>query len=406
MNVLHINQSDVSGGAAIAAYRLHQGLLEQNFDSSLLVGEIKISSDRVNAIPRKPHLEPHIARISTRLSLHYLHFVGSFDILKHDFYRNADILNFHNLHTGTFSYLAVPALTREKPAVFTLHDMWSFTGHCAYSYDCDRWQSGCGHCPYLDSYPAVKRDNTHLEWKLKNWVYDRSNLTIVAPSRWLTEQAEKSMHRRFSIHHIPYGIDTDAYQPLDAEHCRSVLGIPSDCKVLMFGADSLKDPRKGISLLIEALQTLPQSLKQEALLLTFGNGGEAISKTVGIPSLNLGYVSSDRLKSIAYSAADLFVFPTRADNLPLVLQESMACGTPMVSFKVGGVPDLVRHDVTGYLANPEDTEDLRNGIVQLLESSNLRKQMSQTCRTIALQEYSLQLQTNRYVELYQQILKR
>lgn len=406
MKVLHINQSDISGGAAIAAYRLHQSLSIQNIDSRLLVGKVKTSSDRVGAIPRKPSLEPHIARVSTRLGLHYLHFVGSFDILKHDFYKSADVLNFHNLHTGTFSYLAVPALTKEKPAVFTLHDMWSFTGHCAYSYDCDRWRIGCGRCPYPESYPAIGRDNTHLEWRLKNWIYDRSDLTIVTPSQWLSEQARKSMLSRFSIHCIPYGIDLEAYQPLDTQQCRSVLGIPDERKVLMFGAENLSDSRKGINLLIEALQTLPQSLKQEILLLTLGNGGEAISKTVGIPSLSLGYVSNDRLKAIAYSAADLFIFPTRADNLPLVLQESMACGTPMISFKIGGVPDLVRHNITGYLANPEDINDLRNGIVQLLESSVLRDRMSHTCREIALQEYSLQLQAERYIELYQQILEK
>jgi glycosyltransferase involved in cell wall biosynthesis len=406
MKVLQVNQSDISGGAAIAAYRLHRSLLAQNVDSHLLVGQAKTSSKRVNAIPRRPRIEPHIARISLRLGLHYLQFVGSFDIPKHDFYKSADVLNFHNLHTSTFSYLAIPTLTREKPAVFTLHDMWSFTGHCAYSYDCDRWQVGCGRCPYLENYPSIGRDNTQFEWKLKNWIYSRSNLTIVTPSRWLTEQAKKSMLSRFSIHHIPNGVDTELYQPLDTQQCRSVLGIPDDRKVLMFGADNLGDSRKGINLLIEALQTLPQSLKQETLLLTFGNGGEEISERVGIPSLDLGYISNDRLKATAYSAADLFIFPTRADNLPLVLQESMACGTPMVSFKIGGVPDLVRHGITGYLASPEDTHDFRNGIVQLLEDSDLRKQMSQTCRAIALEEYSLQLQTERYIKLYHQILRR
>jgi glycosyltransferase involved in cell wall biosynthesis len=406
VNILHVNQSDISGGAAIAAYRLHQGLLAQDIDSRLLVGQAKTSSDRVSTIPRKPHAERHIARLSTRLSLHYLQFVGSFDILKHDFYRSADVLNFHNLHTSTFSYLAVSTLTREKPAVFTLHDMWSFTGHCTYSYDCDRWQTGCGRCPYPESYPSVQRDNTHLEWKLKNWVYSRSNLTIITPSQWLAEQAKKSMLGHFSIHYIPNGIDMDAYQPLDSEQCRAVLGVSKNRKVLMFGADKLDDSRKGIDLLIKALQILPESLKREALLLTFGHGSETISETVGIPSLNLGYVSNDRLKAIAYSAADLFIFPTRADNLPLVLQESMACGTPMVSFKIGGVPELVRHGITGYLANPEDTQDFREGIVQLLENPALREQMSHRCREIALQEYSLNLQTERYIKLYHQILKK
>jgi glycosyltransferase involved in cell wall biosynthesis len=404
MKILHINQSDVGGGAAIAGYRLHQGLLEQGIDSKLLVGTVKLDSDRISTFPRKQRIEKQLFRITNRLGLNYINLVSSFDIPKHKFYQDADILNFHNLHTGYFNYLAIPRLTEAKPTFFTLHDMWSFTGHCAYSYDCDKWKIGCGKCPYPDTYPAIYRDNTRLEWKLKDWVYSKSNITIVAPSRWLTEQAKASMLNRFPIHHIPHGINTNAYQPLDPLLCRNLLGIPENKKVLLFGAESLKDSRKGGDLLLKALQMLPQSLKSETIILTFGSGGETIASQIDTPTINLGYVSSDRLKSLAFSAADLFIFPTRADNLPLVLQESMASGTPMVSFDIGGVSDLVRHNITGYLAKPEDTQDFSNGIVNLLEDDQLRQTMSQNCRKIALEEYNLERQAKRYIELYQEVL--
>ncbi|MDZ8055550.1 MAG: glycosyltransferase family 4 protein [Aulosira sp. ZfuVER01] len=404
MNVLHINKSDIAGGAAIAGYRLHQGLLVQGIDSRLLVGTKSTNSDRVASVPRKDRTEKLLGHVNESFGLNYLNYISSFNISQHPFFKEADILNFHNLHNEYFNYLAISSLTKNKPAVFTLHDMWSFTGHCSYSYDCDRWKTGCGKCPYPDTYPNIKVDNTHLEWKLKNWVYSSSNLSIITPSNWLTEQVKQSMLNRFPVHHIPYGIDTEAYQPLDSEKCRFVLGIPNNKKVLMFGAEELKDARKGGDLLLKALQNLPESLKAETMLITFGKGGEAISNTVGMENLNLGYVDSDRLKSIAYSAADLFIFPTRADNLPLVLQESMACGTPMVSFKIGGVPDLVRHGITGYLATPEDANDFCNGIVELLEDKSLCDRMSQNCRAIALQEYPLELQAKRYIELYQQIM--
>ena len=404
MKVLQINQSDISGGAGIAGYRLHQGLMAQGIDSRLLVGNMKTSSNRVAKIPRKPRQERQIDRITNRLSLHYLQFVGTFAISKHSFYQKADILNFHNLHSGLFNYLAIPSLTKNIPAVFTLHDMWSFTGHCAYSYDCKRWISGCGKCPYPDSYPTITRDNSHIEWKLKNWVYSHSNLTIVTLSSWLTQQTKQSMLNRFPIHHIPNGIDTEAYQPLDIELCRYILGIPKNKKVLMFAAENLKDSRKGGDLLIKALQSLPESLRTEIVLINLGKNGETISAAVGMQNFNLGYVENDRIKSIAYSAADLFIFPTRADNLPSVLQESMACGTPIVSFKIGGVPDLVRPGITGYLATPEDTDDFRDGIVKLLSDENLRDQMRKNCRAIALEEYSLDLQAKRYIDLYNKIL--
>jgi len=405
MKILHVNQSDISGGAAIAAYRLHQGLLAQQVESHLLVGKVTIKSDRVAEIPRSRRVEAQLARLTNELGLNYLNHINTFGVSKHSFYKQSDILNFHNLHTGYFNYLAIPSLTKTKPAVFTLHDMWSFTGHCAYSYDCDRWKTGCGQCPYLEIYPAIRRDNTHLEWKLKDWVYSQSNLTIVTPSRWLTEQAQQSMLNRFSIHYIPYGIDTELYQPLDSEQCRAVLGIPTHKNVLMFGAESLSDNRKGGDLLFQALSCLPDALKADTVLLMIGSNSESISKAIGMQTIELGYVGSDRLKAIAYSAADLFIFPTRADNLPLVLQESMACGTPMVSFKVGGVPDLVRPGITGYLATPEDADDFSIGIVQLLEDEALRDRMGRNCREIALEEYPLKLQAQRYLELYRQLLK-
>jgi glycosyltransferase involved in cell wall biosynthesis len=406
MNILHINQSDVGGGAGIAGYRLHEGLLAQGINSQLLVGASKTSSNRVATVPKtKRRLENQLYRFTGRFGLNYINLLSTFDISQHSFYQQADILNFHNLHTNYFNYLAIPALTTSKPAVFTLHDMWSFTGHCAYSYDCDRWKIGCGKCPYLNTYPAISRDNTRLEWQLKNWVYSRSPLSIVTPSNWLTEQAKQSMLAHFPIHHIPYGIDTEAYQPLEPEKCRSLLGILPNQKVLMFGSQSLQDTRKGSDLLIKALQLLPESLKAETVLITIGDAGEAITESVGMLHLNFGYINSDRLKSMVYSAADLFIFPTRADNLPLVLQESMACGTPIVSFKIGGVPDLVRPGVTGYLALPEDAQELCNGIVQLLEDHQQRHLMGQNCRKIILKEYPMELQAQRYIELYRQLDK-
>lgn len=318
MKILQINFSDFAngGGGAIAMYRLYLGLKRANIDCKILSGVKTLEILDSQSISRSSKLEYLIKLFTSRLGFNDIHCVSSFGISENDLYINSDILNFHVIHSGFFSYLAIPKLTKEKPAIFTLHDMWSFTGHCAYSYDCDRWQSGCGNCPYPDIYPQIKLDNTYLEWKLKNWVYSRSNLTIVTISKWLTEQVKKSMLNRFNIHHIPNGIDTEAYKPLNKEECRHILDISRNQKVLMFGAASLKDERKGRDLLIKLLQQLPSSLKSDILLLTLGEGGEKIAEMVGIKTLSLGYVSSDRLKSITFSASDLFVFPTRADNLP------------------------------------------------------------------------------------------
>src|SRR5262249_6681530 len=154
--------------------------------------------------------------------------------------------------------------------------------------------------------------NTHLEWKLKNWVYKRSHITIVTPSSWMMQQVRQSMLGALPIHQIPNGVDTEMYQPLDRTQCRALLGIPVEKRVLLFSAmrvnvSSFEGFRKGGDLLVKALQSLPASLKAETVLLLLGDGGEATMDVAGIQALNLGYVSSDRLKAIAYCAADLFV---------------------------------------------------------------------------------------------------
>ncbi|NEN94438.1 MAG: glycosyltransferase [Moorea sp. SIO3I7] len=406
MTILHINQTDKIGGAAIAAYRIHQGLLRNEIDSRFLVDSAITNSSRVAKVPPRGKIDDQLRKLTTAFGLNNIYITNSAEICQHPFYENADVLHFHNLHTGYLNYLALPSITRNKPAVLTLHDMWSFTGHCAYSFDCKRWQSGCGSCPYLDTDPAITRDATAIEWKLKQWSYRRSNLAaIIATSQWNAAQAKQSILSHIPVHYIPLGVDIEAYQPFDTKQCRSLLGLPTNKKVLMFGAQNLTNSRKGGDLLLKALSSLPQSLKGEIVLLTLGDGGEVISESVGIQTQNLGFVSSDHLKAIAYSAADLFLFPTRADAFGLVALEAMACGTPTVSFKVGGVPDLVRPGTTGYLAEPENVEDFCNGIIQLLTDHNLREYMSQQCRKVAVAEYSSKLQTERHINLYRSILE-
>jgi len=345
-----------------------------------------------------------LKKITDELGLNYVSHLATWKIPSHKFYQEADILNFHNLHTGYFNYLFLPYLTRNKPAVYTLHDMWSFTGHCAYSFDCSRWQKGCGQCPYPDTYPAIKRDSTKLEWRLKKWIYDQVNLIIVTPSQWLMHQVKLSMLNRFPIHWIPHGIDVNLYIPLDKQECRRCLQISNYRYILLASSSNLQDPRKGTDLLIQAVNLLPDHLKKDTILLVMGDGGKNLETQLYCDVLSLGYINSDQLKAMIFSVADLFIFPTRADIFGLVAQEAMACGTPIVSFNVGGVPDLVRPGITGLLAEPENPQDLARKIEQLLVDKETRQKMSQNCREVAVQEYDLALQAQRYIQIYQQAL--
>ncbi len=400
LNVLLINQSDIVGGAAIAGHRLYSALRKRGVDVKMLV-DIKntIDNDIATCKPRG-RIESRLIRLAGMGGLSYVA-VNSFGLTHHEFYQQADILNLHNLHGGYFNYLLIPRLTKMKPAVFTLHDMWSFTGHCSHSHECERWISGCGRCPHPEIYPPIHRDNTWLELKLKKWSYSRSRLAIVCPSKWLTNQAKRSILKDIPIYYIANGIDTEVYRPRDKEQCRSVLGIPKGKRVIMTGAQSL---HKVFDLLSGSLQRLPASIKNDTVLLTIGHGGENLFSNIGIETINLGYVGSDLLKSVCYSAADLFIFSTRADNVPLVLQESMACGTAMVSFNVGGVLELVRSGETGYLAEAENCSDFSKGIEVVLQDQKLRDRMGQNCRNLAIKEYSLELQAKKYIELLHAVL--
>ncbi|MEH2421028.1 MAG: glycosyltransferase family 4 protein [Nostoc sp.] len=410
ISVLHLHNSAGTGGAFISTDRLHQALKKLGVESTVLYRYLEKYSPEKNLngyLPfsqKRYFFEKLSSKLFKELELEDAANFSAFFLKNKDVFRRSSLLHLHNINGDFFSYLALPLLTKDKPCIWTLHDMWSFTGHCAYSYDCQRWQTGCGKCPYPDALPPIERDTTSLQWKLKKWAYSHSKLTIVCHSLWMKKQVEQSMLKDFPIYHIPNGLDLEVYQPLDVKNCRGALGIPLDKKVLIFGAETLSNPRKGSELLLKALSRLPKSLKAKTLLLTFGKTAKAISEAVEIPTQHLGYINSDWIKAIAYSAADLFLFPTRAENFGLVALESMACGTPTVSFNIGGVPESVRHLITGYLATPEDPDDFCHGIVQLLSDECLRTQLSQNGRKIAVQEYSLELHTKRYLDLYTRLI--
>lgn len=392
------------GGGAGSMYRLHSNLRKSGIDSSILC-ELKTTDDpNVFTKPTVNRIESLLCKITSRIGLNDIHRISSFNVKNHKAFIDSDLIHFQGIHSGFLSYLALPTLTEAKPAVFTLRDLWALTGHCAFSYDCEKWKTGCGNCPYPENHPAIKRDATGLEWKLKKWSYRRSKLTIVTLSKWLAEQAKQSMLNHFEIIQIPNGVDTNTYQPIDQKNCREMLGIPQGKNVLMFSAVGLSSHNKGGDLLQTALNKLPKLLKKETTLLLVGNGGEQLAKAVDIDSITLGYLANERLKAVAFSAADLFVFPSRAESFGQVILESMACGTPVVSQSIGPIPELVKPGITGYLAEPENEEDFCRGIVQLLDDVQARKKMSQNCRDIAVSEYPVELETQRYIDLYDKIL--
>ena len=400
MKVLHINQSDISGGAAIAAFRLHQNFLNQNIDSRLLVGQKTLLFDNNITQVGFPNRQDRLLRkVTDFIGLNYIYRSDTFKLAQTELLQNSDVIYLHNLHSGYFNYLALPQIVKDKKTIFVLHDMWSFTGHCAYSYDCNRWQSGCGKCPYLSEYPSVSRDATEWEWKLKNWTFNGINMAIVCPSKWLEQCAKTSLLNRHPIYHIPYGIDTDQFHPLQQDQCRKLLDIFPEQKVILTLASNLTVKRKGADILPRILELLPQSLKREVVILTFGAIDQSLKELCGFKLHHLGHLSHNQLKCIAYSASDLFLFPSIADNLPLSVQESLACGTPVVAFDTGGIPGMVEPGRTGDLIPLQEVDEFANKVAHLIQNYDSLKAMRQSCHTSAKSKFSSKVIIQKHIEL-------
>jgi glycosyltransferase involved in cell wall biosynthesis len=406
--VLHLWKGDspaVAGGGGGSMFRLHSSLRRAGFDSRILCELKTVDSPYVEIKPGPTRLETFIKKFTAGIGLNDIHRISSWNLLKHPAAIEADIFNFHGMHSEFFSYLALPHITAAKATVITLRDLWYLTGHCAFFLGCDRWKQGCGCCPGLRYHPAVKRDATHWEWKMKQWAYGRSRLTLVALSNWVADQVRQGLLARFPLHVIPNGVDSESLVPLDQEHCRYALGIPKGKKIIMTAATSLKSVQKGGDLMLRALQSLPAALKSEILLLTVGRQGDRFANDLDMDCIHLGYVDNVRLKAVAFSAADLFVFPSRAESFGQVAIESFACGTPVVSHRVGPIPEIIRHGETGFLAAAEHTDEMGQGITMLIEDDGLREQMRVNCRATAVKEYSLELEAHRYIALYEDVLR-
>ena len=283
--------------------------------------------------------------------------------------------------------------------------MWSFTGGCHYNEDCDKYTANCGACPILGS--TKEADLSRQIWQRKHKSWQDLNLTIVTPSRWLGDCAKASSlfgDRRVEV--IPYGLDLKTYRPIDRATARNLLKLPQDKQLVLFlSLNATSDRRKGFQLLQPALQQLSQSGWQDKLeLMVVGASQPENPPELGFKAHYLGIMRDDLSLALAYSAADVFVAPSIQDNLPNTVLEAIACGTPCVAFKIGGMPDMVEHQANGYLASPFETEDLARGIGWVLEDGDRLQNLSTFAREKAEREFALEIQARRYQTLYQEIL--
>ena len=315
---------------------------------------------------------------------------------------SGDILHLHWV-AGLIDYPSFFAsIPDDHPIVWTLHDMNPFTGGCHYSSGCRSFTTVCKRCPQLGVHED--RDLANRCFHLKHRAVRGKNLHIAAPSQWLCDAAQRSriLSDARSFHRIPYGLDTERLAPQDKRRARFELGLPPDCVIVGFGADRLDCIRKGGCQLVMALKRLPRS--PSILCITFGGGN--LPSDDELPMIkSLGYMHDLGRLALAYSAMDLFVMPSLEDNLPQTGLEAMACGTPVVAFRTGGVPEYVRPFETGLLATVGDAAELSACIEWLVTRPEQMHRMGQEARRMIEREYSLHRQADAYVELYRCLLE-
>ena len=413
MKVVLLNSSDSEGGAARAAYRLHQGLQEIGVFSQMLVKRKK-SGERNVLLSQKGIANKFDKIISTisnsPLRLYPERNRGIFspqwlpDSLAAKVAKiQPDIINLHWVCGGYMQVESVPKFN--KPLVWTLHDMWAFTGGCHYSEECDRYTKSCGSCPQLHS--SKDSDLSRWVWQRKAQAWKNLNLTLVTPSHWLAECAKSSsLLQEYPVNVIANGLDPEVYKPLNRLMLRESLNLPQNKQLVLFGAmQGTEDRWKGFPLLVPALQSLSKSEWQDKIeLLIFGSSQPENPINVGFKTHYLGRLKDESLAKV-YAAADVMVVPSRYETFGQTASEALACGTPVVAFDVTGLKDIVDQQQNGYLAKPYETEDLARGIAWVLEDPDRHQKLCRSARLKVEEKFTLQVQARAYKNLYEEILQ-
>ncbi len=322
-----------------------------------------------------------------------------------------DILHAHNLHGRYFDLSALPDYSARLPFLITAHDAWLLAGHCAHSFDCERWLSGCGDCPYLDTYPALRRDATAFNWKRKRAIFRRSRLYITAPSQWLLDKFSASPFGEFLKlqRPVPNGVDLSVYRPAkDRQALRRRLGISADSFVAMFAANGIRNnPWKDWRTLLQAIQVLGTRVPEDRELIFLALGEAAPEeRTERIGRSLVRFLPFDPNPSgVAdwYAASDVYVHATRADTFPLVVLEALASGLPVIGTAIGGIPEQLTENQNGFLVAQGDSEAIVDRVLKLMNQPEMRTSYAENARRTAETRFSLQIMAKEYLAMYDEI---
>ena len=417
MRVLIVNTSEKTGGAAVAANRLMEALKNNGVKAKMLVGDKQTDQITVVPLPRKWQLKWHFLRerlsIFLRLHFHREHLFevdiansGS-DITRLPEFREADVIHLNWINQGMLSLDGIRKILRSgKPVVWTMHDLWPATGICHYARTCPAFRTACHNCQLLPLHGSAN-DLSRKVWERKKRLYHTSNIHFVACSRWLEEQAKQSaLLTGQRVSSIPNTIDTHVFCPADKSEARLRAGLPAKGRIILFVSQKVTDERKGMAYFIEAVNRLAcehPEMKDDTAVAVLGTNAELVCGQISLKSFPLGYVADDRTIASIYNSADVYVLPSLEDNLPNTIMEAMACGVPCVAFRAGGIPEMIEHRRTGYLANFKDAADLAEGMRWTLQDADRDALREEAAKKVA-RNYSQQSVAMRYIEVYNELI--
>lgn len=420
MNVLQLCTSDSIGGAARACFNINQSLNLAGINSDILVQQKKIKDNstqeiNVNLIELlktnfRVYADYLLIKLLTvtnrgRFTIPYL---GT-NIAEKSRVKNCDVINLHWINGGFLSLKSFEQLFKlNKPLVWTFHDMWGFTGGCHYSGSCDKYKTNCYNCPSLKI--RGKHDLSNKIFRSKKELFLRNKFHIVTCSNWLANEVSKSyLLRNFPVTVIPNPIDARIYKPYPKNAIRKELSISPDKLIFLFSSFTVGELRKGIKYLKDSLIKLYNTrndLKDSIEIIVLGSAAKEFTIDIPFKTIIPGRVNDNFRIAAYYSASDLFIAPSIQENLSNTVMESLSCGTPVLAFNIGGMPDMINHLQNGYLASTVNSNDLLDGMLWFINlDENTKINLCINARKSVVDKFSPEKIANKYIDIYEKLLK-
>lgn len=415
--IAFVNTSDYNGGAAIACYRIFEAIVKKGIDATFFVQEKITQNNKVVNICNSIVSNKSNTLFLAFEKLHFYFFeksknirfafstaIAGKKIYKRKDFRQHKIIHLNWFNQGFLSLKGLEKILKNHKVVWTLHDMWAFTGGCHYNDDCFNFRKSCGNCKYLKN--PRKNDISKKQFLQKKRIYENANLVIVTSSQWLAEEAKTStLFRSKKIYQIFTPMDLVKFKPIEKKEARKYFNIEEDKFVILFGAASLKDTRKGFKYLIEALNILKQqnNIDEDKIRIAlFGKPNYELDKLINYKVVNLGFIKEfDEIVKM-YSLSDVYVTTALQDNLPNTVMESISFAVPVVAFNIGGIPEMVKHKYNGFLAEIYSSEQIADGI-NWIYNSDIEK-ISGNARNYAIEIFDENKIAEQYEKIYKSLL--